>query len=163
LAATAAAIGGAGIILGSPAAGLLAAPGLAHAAPAVPAPQQLGNVGSIFGSSGLGGISDLLTPVFAIAGAIPIVNIFIGNGANGTAAHPDGFPGGIFGGNGGNGFSPTATGADGGNGGAAGMFGGHGGNGGNGAPGLDFPRAGKFVATSTAPNGADAVPSGHAR
>src|SRR5262245_19948565 len=93
LAATAAAIGSAGLIIGAPAAGLLAAPGLAQAAPVVPAPLQSGGLGDLFGSSGLsslfgsgsglglGSFSSFLTPVFDIAGAIPVLNIFIGNGA----------------------------------------------------------------------------------
>ncbi|WP_263990408.1 PE family protein, partial [Mycobacterium conspicuum] len=62
----------------------------------------------------------------------------VGNGANGTAAHPDGYDGGILSGNGGNGYSqPAGSGLPGGNGGNAGMHGngGKGGNGGSGAPG----------------------------
>ncbi|WP_415624230.1 PE family protein, partial [Mycobacterium intermedium] len=43
----------------------------------------------------------------------------IGDGADGTAAHPDGRPGGLLYGNGGNGFSPTEAGVAGGRGGAA--------------------------------------------
>ena len=44
LAATAATIGSAGLILGAPAAGLLAAPGVVQAAPVVAAPQQFGDL-----------------------------------------------------------------------------------------------------------------------
>jgi hypothetical protein len=53
----------------------------------------------------------------------------LGNGADGTAAHPNGYPGGFLYGSGGNGFSP-ATGA-GGNGGSGGLIG-NGGIGGHG-------------------------------
>jgi len=59
----------------------------------------------------------------------------VGNGADGTAASPDGQPGGWIFGNGGNGYTPPAgSGLVGGNGGAAGLFG-NGGNGGAGAAG----------------------------
>lgn len=60
----------------------------------------------------------------------------IGNGADGTAASPNGQPGGLLYGNGGNGFSqPAGSGLNGGNGGAAGLIGsgGAGGNGGTAA------------------------------
>ncbi|ORB84998.1 PE family protein, partial [Mycobacterium kansasii] len=57
----------------------------------------------------------------------------IGNGANGTAAHPNGGAGGLLYGNGGNGFSPTTPGQRGGTGGAAGLIG-NGGDGGSGGP-----------------------------
>ena len=62
----------------------------------------------------------------------------VGNGADGTAAHPNGYDGGILSGNGGNGYSePAGSGLPGGNGGNAGMRGngGNGGNGGSGRPG----------------------------
>ena len=62
----------------------------------------------------------------------------IGNGANGTAANPNGGDGGIISGNGGKGYSePAGSGLPGGNGGNAGMHGngGAGGNGGSGAAG----------------------------
>lgn len=55
----------------------------------------------------------------------------IGNGANGTAASPNGGDGGILYGNGGNGFSQTTAGVAGG----AGGFGGNGADGGNGGNG----------------------------
>lgn len=55
----------------------------------------------------------------------------IGNGANGTAASPNGGDGGILYGNGGNGFSQTTAGVAGGAGGSAGLIG----NGGNGGAG----------------------------
>lgn len=58
----------------------------------------------------------------------------IGNGTNGTAASPDGGPGGLLYGNGGNGYSPTTPGGLAGNGGAAGLIG-NGGAGGAGANG----------------------------
>ncbi len=61
----------------------------------------------------------------------------IGNGANGTAATPNGAAGGILYGNGGTGYSETAPGVAGGTGGAAGLIGngGAGGAGGAGAVG----------------------------
>jgi hypothetical protein len=67
----------------------------------------------------------------------------IGNGADGTAASPDGQPGGFLFGNGGKGFTydastfPSGSSCTGGNGGAAGIFGsgGHGGAGWAGGPG----------------------------
>ena len=60
----------------------------------------------------------------------------IGDGANGTAASPNGGAGGLLFGNGGNGYSQTSAGASGGAGGAAGLIGigGLGGNGGAGGP-----------------------------
>ncbi len=58
----------------------------------------------------------------------------IGNGANGTAASPNGGDGGILYGNGGNGFSQTTAGVAGGAGGSAGLIG-NGGNGGAGGAG----------------------------
>jgi hypothetical protein len=113
LLATAMAIGGAGIALSAPAAVLLAAPGVAQAAPppaADPACPLFGScnppsVGSAVASfAGPGNLADpfgVPTAFLSLAGAIPIVNVFIGNGADGTAAHPDGFNGGIFACNGG--------------------------------------------------------------
>jgi hypothetical protein len=77
----------------------------------------------------------LTTDFFGIAGAIPGLNVFIGNGANGTALHPDGFNGGRLAGNGGKGYTPTTAGATGGNGGFAGWFIGSGGAGGAGGAG----------------------------
>ncbi|MBS9535344.1 hypothetical protein KIH27_17295, partial [Mycobacterium sp. M1] len=61
----------------------------------------------------------------------------IGNGADGTLAHPDGWAGGAWFGDGGSGFDQTTAGDVGGTGGAAGMFGngGDGGSGGAGAAG----------------------------
>jgi hypothetical protein len=61
----------------------------------------------------------------------------IGNGANGTAASPNGGAGGLLIGNGGNGYSQTTLGVGGGAGGEAGMvgIGGAGGTGGPNAPG----------------------------
>ncbi|CLA48914.1 PE family protein [Mycobacterium tuberculosis] len=56
----------------------------------------------------------------------------IGNGADGTAANPNGGAGGLLYGNGGNGFSQTTAGLTGGTGGSAGLIG-NGGNGGLGA------------------------------
>ncbi|CCK55040.1 Conserved protein of unknown function, PE-PGRS family protein PE_PGRS19 (part1) [Mycobacterium canettii CIPT 140070008] len=55
----------------------------------------------------------------------------IGNGADGTAANPNGGAGGLLYGNGGNGFSQTTAGGGGGTGGSAGLIG----NGGNGGAG----------------------------
>ena len=73
LVATAAAIGGAGLILGAPAAALMAAPG-AQAAPVVPAPQQLSRVLGLdfFGTGGLS--AAFLDPIFEIATIIPFFN-----------------------------------------------------------------------------------------
>ena len=131
-------IGGAGMILAAPTAALLANPAEAQAQPI-----DLTSLTSIFGNSGLSGIAGtatgLATPFVNLANGIPILNIFISNGANGTADSPDGQPGGLIIGNGGNGFSPTVAvdgfGVSGGNGGAAGFFG-NGGNGGNGTVGI---------------------------
>src|SRR3954466_8268126 len=133
LVATAAAVGGAGLVLSAPAAALLAMPGEAHAAPALPIPTSLFGcfLGSTVGDECLAGdnagLAASLTeglataqPFLDMAGGIPIVNIFIGNGADGTAAHPNGFNGGLLIGNGGNGFSPTTVGASGGSGGRGG-------------------------------------------
>src|SRR5262245_6745540 len=139
--ATAAAIGGAGMILAAPGAALLANPAEAQAQ------IDLGSLSSLFGASGLNGavgsgvgaVTGLETPFFDILGGIPVVNIFIGNGANGTAANPNGGNAGLLAGNGGNGYSPTVAndgfGVSGGNGGSAGLFFGNGGNGGNGTVG----------------------------
>jgi hypothetical protein len=140
--ATAAAIGGAGLVVATPAAALLASPGEAHAAPPV---DLFGCVVAPFGSSCLspdnvalaasltGGLA-LADPFLDLAGAIPVVNVFIGNGADGTAAHPNGFNGGLLIGSGGDGYSPTTPGAHGGNGGNGGG-GGSGGAGGTGGDG----------------------------
>src|SRR5574337_589106 len=85
-------------------------------------------IGTPLGDQIDGGINGLAQSV----GSAPI----IGNGTDGTAAAPDGGPGGILFGNGGNGFS-FAEGSgfhNGGNGGDANWFG-NGGNGGNGSDG----------------------------
>ena len=75
----------------------------------------------------------------------------IGNGADGTAASPDGKTGGWLFGNGGNGYTPPAgSGLTGGDGGAAGLFG-NGGNGGAGAAGLGT------VGPATGGNGGSAL------
>jgi hypothetical protein len=102
------AIGGAGIALSAPAAALLVNPGVAQAAPP-PASDPLcplfgscmpASVGSTVASlAGPGNLADpfgVPTAFFGLAGAIPIVNVFIGNGGGGTAVHPVGFNGGIF-------------------------------------------------------------------
>src|SRR5882757_9108612 len=146
--AWAVAIGGAGIVLAAPAAALLATPAVAQAAPVPPIDPLCtllagcgsgGGVGaSIASLVPPGGLADpfgLPTALLGFAGAIPGLNIFIGNGADGTALHPDGFNGGLFFGDGGKGYSPTTPGAYGGNGGNAGMFIGSGGSGGTGAAG----------------------------
>ncbi|MEK0688878.1 PE family protein, partial [Mycobacterium ulcerans] len=57
----------------------------------------------------------------------------IGNGADGTAANPNGGAGGLLYGNGGNGYSSTTAEVAGGNGGAAGLIGNGGAGGGGGA------------------------------
>ncbi|MDQ1716904.1 MAG: hypothetical protein QOE89_857, partial [Pseudonocardiales bacterium] len=131
------AIGGAGLVLAVPAAAFLVTPGRAQAAPLCVPPTVICNVSaaaspvvaSIFGTAF--GAAD---PLLDIAGQIPIINIFIGNGAAGTALHPDGGNAGILFGDGGAGFSPTTAGTAGGNGGSAGFFG-NGGSGGTGGPG----------------------------
>src|SRR5918992_210521 len=112
LVAAAAAIGGAGIVLAAPAAALMTAAD-AQAAPMRPVPQQFEIPGlDFFGSGGLS--AALLDPLFDIAGIIPGLNIFIGNGVDGTATSPNGTAAGLLAGNGGNGFSPTVPGQNGG-------------------------------------------------
>src|SRR5882757_7017448 len=166
LVATAAVIGGVGIVLGAPVAALFIGPAVAQAAPPlVSAPQAPptdlcgGFIGcndlsassvpstgsSLFGGSAalaalpvgvnLGDPFGIANAFLNIAGTIPGLNLFIGNGADGTAAHPDGFNGGLFAGSGGNGYSPTTAGATGGNGGNGGLFMGNGGAGGTGGVG----------------------------
>jgi hypothetical protein len=102
LVATAAAIGGAG----APAAGLLAASGIAQAAPVIPAPQQFGDLipggGDFFGGAGL---AALLDPLWDITGLIPVINIFAANGVDGTADNPNGTNAGLFFGSGGDGLA----------------------------------------------------------
>ncbi|MBB5167976.1 hypothetical protein HNP02_007985 [Mycobacterium sp. AZCC_0083] len=147
-------IGGAGLVLAVPAAALLVTPGRAQAAPLCVPPTLICNVSaaaspvvaSIFGTAF--GAAD---PLLDIAGQIPIINIFIGNGAAGTALHPDGGNAGILFGNGGAGFSPTTAGTAGGNGGSAGFFG-NGGSGGTGGPG-GFSPLGAPIAGGTGGNG----------
>src|SRR5882757_6297129 len=146
-ATTAVVIGGTGMVLAAPAAALLISPAVAQAAPPPVVDPLCPLVGSCAGGSlgasiaGVVGPAGLVDPfgsptdLLGFAGGIPILNIFIGNGADGTALHPDGFNGGLFFGNGGKGFTPTAVGATGGNGGAAGLLFGSGGSGGNGAAG----------------------------
>ena len=127
---TAAAIGGAGMLLGAPAAALLATPGIAQA--------DVCQINGLFGCNGLSANSDTSAMSNVVAdpsGGDPFYNYFFGNGADGTADHPDGFNGGIFFGNGGNGYTSTTPGVAAGNGGAGGFFFGNGGNGGNGANG----------------------------
>src|SRR5882757_3353950 len=126
LVATAAVISGAGIVLGAPVAALFIGSGVAQAAPLVSAPTDLcsssvagcndpsATGSSLFGASTAlaalptGDLADpfgLMNAFFDLAGAVPGLNLFIGNGADGTAAHPDGFNGGLFAGSGGNGYS----------------------------------------------------------
>jgi PGRS repeats len=124
------------------------ASGSALFAPSGEAQAQTGasDVTTLFGTS-------FADPVMAIAGQIPFVNVFIGNGANGTAAHPDGFPGGMLAGNGGNGFSPTTPGTSAGNGARGGLFFGKDGNGGAGGAG---GAGGEGAALVNPPSGAPA-------
>ena len=149
LVTAAAAIGAGGLIMGGPAAALMAAPA-AQAAPVVPAPQQvdvLGGVLGFFGAAGQGGgisVQTVTGPLFGIADAlldaatfIPFLNFFVGNGADATTPGADGGDAiGIFAGNGGDG-APGLPGQPGGNGGDASPFGiyGTGGNGGRGGNG----------------------------
>lgn len=97
----------------------------------------------------------LANPFIDIAGTIPVLNIFIGNGQDGTAAHPDGFDGGLLIGSGGAGLTPTAAGATGGNGGRAGFFLGDGGAGGTGAAGTATSAGGGGAAGSSTTGGAN--------
>ena len=109
LVATAAVIGGAGMVLGAPAAALIAAP-VAQAAPVFAVPQQLPPIPP-FPPIGGGGISAaFLDPVYDIFGLIPGLNIFVSNGIDGTAASPNGGNAGLLAGNGGNGFSRIVAG-----------------------------------------------------
>ncbi len=80
----------------------------------------------------------------------------IGNGANGTAASPNGGDGGILYGNGGNGFSQTTAGVAGGAGGSAGLIGngGNGGAGGAGAAGGAAARRARSSVGTAAASGA---------
>ena len=114
-------IGGAGIVLGAPVAALFTGSGVAQAAPLVSAPLQPptdlcgGLIGcndlvassvpstgsSLFGGSAaltalpagtnLGDPFGIANAFLDVAGTIPGLNLFFGNGADGTAAHPDGF------------------------------------------------------------------------
>ncbi|ORW89197.1 hypothetical protein AWB92_21500 [Mycobacterium sp. IEC1808] len=85
----------------------------------------------------------------------------IGNGADGTAASPNGRPGGLLFGNGGTGYSATAPGVAGGTGGAAGLVGsgGAGGTGGANAAGGAGGRGGWLWGTN-GPAGLSALASG---
>src|SRR5882757_246420 len=176
LVATAAVISGAGIVLGAPVAALFIGSGVAQAAPLVSAPTDLcssslagcndPSASSLFGASTAltvipagPGISDpfgLADAFFDLAGSIPGLNLFIGNGADGTAEHPDGFNGGLFAGSGGNGYSP-AFGANGGNGGSGGLFIGNGGNGGNGLNGVNRTTTDTAGTDATTGNGQNGV------
>ncbi|WP_344994487.1 PGRS repeat-containing protein, partial [Tsukamurella soli] len=75
------------------------------------------------------------SPLVAALGQIPVVDVFIGDGTNGTATDPDGGAGGLLIGDGGAGYDETAAGVSGGDGGSAGLIGdgGAGGSGGAGA------------------------------
>ncbi|CNW81456.1 Conserved protein of uncharacterised function%2C PE-PGRS family protein (PE-PGRS 20) [Mycobacterium tuberculosis] len=79
----------------------------------------------------------------------------IGNGADGTAANPNGGAGGLLYGNGGNGFSQTTAGLTGGTGGSAGLIGngGNGGAGGAGANGGDGGNGGLGAGSGAKGNG----------
>ncbi len=83
----------------------------------------------------------------------------IGNGADGTAANPNGGAGGLLYGNGGNGFSQTTAGLTGGTGGSAGLIG----NGGNGGPAEPAPTAAQAAtaagSTAAAAMAAPAAPA----
>ena len=109
LVATAAAIGGAGLVLAAPGAALMANPAEAQAQPI-----DLSALTSLFGGSfaipltpaGLVGTAgSTFDPILDIATAIPFLNLFVGNGPDGTAASPNGGNAiGLFVGNGGDGF-----------------------------------------------------------
>ena len=96
-------------MLAAPAAVLMTAP-QAQAAPMFVAPQQFPEFPGLdfFGSGGLS--AALLDPVFDFAGLIPGLNIFVGNGVDGTATNINGGDAGLLFGNGGNGFSRTIPG-----------------------------------------------------
>ena len=103
-------------------------------------------------------------PFLDIAGLIPVLNIFVGNGVDGLTPGANGGNAGLFIGNGGNGanggFDPvTGTSSNGGNGGNAGLFFGSGGNGGNGVSGGyapdESPNAGDPVEATHGGNGGD--------
>jgi hypothetical protein len=81
LVAAVAALGGAGVVLVAPGAALMTAPQV-QAAPVFSAPQQLIPGFDFFGDGGLS--AALLDPFFEIAGLIPVLNIFVGNGVDGT-------------------------------------------------------------------------------
>ena len=110
LLATAAAIGGAGLILATPGAALMAAPGKRRPRRWSRRRCKQGDL-DFFGTGGLSAAP--FDPIFELFGAIPFVKIFIGNGADGTAANPNGGNAGLFAGNGGDGFSPTVPGTPG--------------------------------------------------
>ncbi|MDT5018699.1 MAG: hypothetical protein QOD39_4859, partial [Mycobacterium sp.] len=113
--ATAAVIGGAGITLSAPAAALLATAPAASAQPLslcseLSLPSTCGSVPAANGPTFTPLVASAASmSILDIAGQIPVVNILIGNGANGTAAHPNGYNGGLLIGNGGNGYSYDAT------------------------------------------------------
>lgn len=151
------------MVLALPVAALLAGAGVANTTPD-PGPEQCSQLPlclggtldpvacSVFGLANLTvnltqvGTFDplaLANPFLDIAWVIPILNVFVGNGIDGSALHPNGFNGGLLIGRGGDGFSQTTAGANGGdrgsggNGatgvrGGSGTAGGHGGAGGTG-------------------------------
>lgn len=88
----------------------------------------------------------------------------IGNGADGTADHPDGGDGGWLLGDGGDGWNSTEAGVDGGDGGDAGFLIGRGGDGGDGGDGPDGGRGGDggdgAALLGTGGDGGDAGDSG---
>ena len=129
-ATTLAVLGGASLFLAVPAAALMAGSGVANAAPAEESaqctqlPACLGGgstptAPSLFGpatfalalapDSATNDLVDLFNPFVDLAGAIPIVNIFVGNGTDGTAFNPNGGNGGLFIGSGGDGYSATTA------------------------------------------------------
>jgi hypothetical protein len=59
----------------------------------------------------------LNSPVMDFAGRVPLLTLFVGNGMDGTSLHPNGFNGGFFIGNGGDGLNSTTPCVPGGNGG----------------------------------------------
>src|SRR5262249_29162040 len=127
--ATAALVGGAGLVLAAPGAALLAHPAEAQALPQSPGDVISCVLDSVLGGScvaeaqneviliGVGAGLQIADPILDIAGAIPVLNVFIGNGADGTAAHPNGFNGGLLIGSGGDGWTSNVAGVDGGDGG----------------------------------------------
>lgn len=111
--------------------------------------QALSSGGNAYGLAEAANVQQTLLDAINAPTQVLLGRPLIGDGANGTAASPNGGAGGLLYGNGGNGYSQAAgSGAAGGNGGAAGLIGnggggtggkatGNGGTGAHGGQGLD--------------------------